>query len=152
MRSVIALEPWEACADEAQALGAAHFGEVNDDARRPYKLDRALMTMLAFSGALVVITARLGGTLIGYALWTVQRDPESSDLLIAEQGPWFVEPDHVGVGMATWKRSLAELKRVGVKMLNLHHHFQGRGSSLKRFYERQGGVHVKEVYQFWIGD
>lgn len=151
MRSVIALEPWSACEQEADALGKIHFNEVNDDSNRPYKLDHSAMTMLAFSGNLVVITARLAGKLIGYALWTVQKDPESADLLAAEQGPWFVEPSHPRVALDTWERSLRELQRMGVRLLTLHHLFKGRGASLKKFYERQGAKHVKEVYQLWIG-
>lgn len=152
MRSVIALEPWEACADEADALGAIHFGEVNADGRRPYKLDRKLMTMLAFSGALIVITARLGSRLIGYALWSVEPDPESAGLLMSNQGPWFVEPGHPRVALSTWDRSIAELRRLGVKFVWPHYHEQGRGASLGKFYERQGAVHIKHVYQLWIGD
>lgn len=154
MRGIaIALEPWAAGADEGEALGHAHFEEVNRglDPRRPYKLDRRLLDMAADCGALQIITARRNGELLGYLMWTVQPDPESEGLFYAAQGPWFLKPGYPRVAQAMWDRSIDELRRLGAAFIIPYHRVQGRSANLGRFFRRRGAVHIKEVYQLWIG-
>lgn len=56
------------------------------------------------------------------------------------------------VALKLWRRSLAELKMRGVQVVTPHHRQQGRGKGIGKFFERQGAVHVKSVYQLWIGE
>lgn len=155
MRGIaVALEPWPSSADDGEALGVAHFNEVDGgiEPRRPYKLDRRLMDAADSVGALLIITARKDGVMLGYFTWTVQPDPESEGLLYADQGAWFLKPGYPKVALAMWRRSIEELRALGVKVIMPHHRMQGRGANLGRFFKRQGAVHIKEVYQMWIGD
>src|ERR1700761_5596455 len=90
-------ERWSDIAQEADVLAAMHFREVDEgvEPRRPYKLDKRLMQLIADSGALSITAARNGAEkLIGYCSWIVKPDVESEGLLIAEHGPWFVLPEH----------------------------------------------------------
>ena len=152
---VIGPDRWERIPqDDAIRLGALHFAEVNDgmEPRRRFDLDVELLSLCDQSRALRIISARRGGELVGYFTWTIQPDVESRGLLSAEQGAWFLAPD-AGWSIAhrMWAASLAELRALGVKMVWPHHHLQGRGAHLGRFFERHGAKPHKIVYGLWIG-
>src|SRR5690349_4194949 len=156
MRVTISLEPWASIAEDGEKLGAAHFEEVDGgvEPRRRFKLDLDQMTAAARAGALICSSARRDAVLVGYLTWTIQRDPEAVDLLWADQGAWFVDsgPGLRSVALGLWQRSLAELRLRKVQIITAHHRMQGRGQGLGRFFERQGAVHVKSIYQLWIGE
>lgn len=141
--------------DQAIRLGALHFEEVNRglEPRRRFDLDCDLLTFCAASGSLRIITAQRSSALLGYFTWTIQPDIESKGLLVADQGAWFLaEGAGWSVARHMWDASLAELRALGVKMIWPHHHLQGRGARLERFFRAQGAKPHKIVYGLWIGE
>lgn len=139
---------------EVDDMFREHFGEVDGgiEPRRPYRLDAGLMEAMWRSGSLRITTARREGKLVGYCTWNVMPDVESAGLLIAQQGAWFVAPDAgFRTGYKLFIKSLAELRRLGVKCVFPHHRMQGRGDRLGRFFKRIGAVEIQHTYCLWIG-
>lgn len=152
----IGLEPFASIWPEVDALGAAHFEEVDGgiEPNRPYRLDVALMQQLENIGCLKIITARVKGHLAGYCTWNITPDVESAGLLIAQQGAWFVGKDfdrlHLGTKML--KMAITELRKLGVKNIFPHHRLQGRGARLGLLFRRMGAKEIQHTYSLWIGD
>ncbi len=151
---VVAVEPWGSLWPEFNELAKKHWTEVevDTDKRREMKADAALLAKLQASNSLLCVTARQDGRLIGYLTWTLSPDPESAGLTIGDQGAWYVEEGHARVARRMYDRSIAEMKRVGVKCIYPHHRLNGRGHSLGKFFTRLGAVPEKQVYSLWIGD
>jgi hypothetical protein len=151
---VIGLEPFGSIWPECVKLGLEHFAEVGDtDSRRPLDLDRGLLGAASAAGSLRIVTARRGGCLLGYLFWSVGPDPESRGLLQADQGAWYVAPGAPrSTAIRMYERSIAELRRLGVRLVYPHHRLAGRGAGLGKFFARRGAVPEKQVYSLWIGD
>ena len=152
----IGLERWESIWPDADALGRAHFEEVDGgvEPNRPYEIDTDLMKRLADAGVLRIITARVDGKLAGYCTWNVTLDVESRGLIIAQQGAWFVakEYDSLHLGAQMFRASIAELRKLGVQNIFPHHRLQGRGVRLGAFFKRMGAKEIQHTYSLWIGD
>lgn len=150
------IERWASCGVAMEALGRVHFHEIEDgvEPRRPWGLDMAQMTAIDAQGSLLSLTARVAGALVGYCMWTVNTDPESRGLLIANQGPWFVSPHSPkgGVGLGLYRHSIRELRARGVKHIFPHYRLQGRGAELGKYFERLGAKQIQHTYSLWIGD
>lgn len=156
MRDVtIGLEPWSLeFWTEMEPLANRHFEEVDGgvEPNRPFKVDQRLMFALQDAGVLMVVTARQLKRLIGYFTWNITFDVESEGLLIAQQGAWFVEPQHPRAAFDMFHFSVAELKKRGVKCAFPHHRTQGRGADIGKFFMRQGAKDIQRNYSLWIGD
>ena len=152
---VIDVEPWGSrfWAD-AKALAEAHFEEVDGGVApgRSLKVNERLMGALSDAGVLKIITARIGGELVGYYTWNIQDDVESEGLLIAQQGAWYVSPSHPRVAFLMFHEAVRRLKEMGVQCIYPHHRTQGRGAHLGRFFKRQGAKEIQHTYSLWIGD
>ena len=136
-----------------RALAEAHFEEVDGgvEPRRPFKLDRNLMRAMDELGVLKLITARIKGEMVGYYTWEVGPDVESEGLLIAQQGAWYVKPNHPLVAGRMFLMAVGILKAMGVKVIFPHHRTQGRGAHIGRFFEKMGAKRIQETYCLWIG-
>ena len=115
------------------------------------------MSELYKAGILGIMSARLDGVLVGYLTWNVHTDPESKGLPVAYQGGLFVKDDrsliHYGIGLRLYKRSIEELKKLGVKQIFPHYRNRGRGAALDKFFTKKlGAVEVQRGYSLWIGD
>lgn len=156
MRDIVVAEtPWgDAIWAELKPLAEKHFREVDGgvEARRPFKLDEALMKTLAAAGILRLIVARAAGRVIGYFTWNVMPDVESAGLIIAQQGAWFLEPGHPRVAVMMFDASIAMLRSLGVMCIYPHHRTQGRGDGIGRFFERRGAKHIQNTFSMWIAD
>ena len=150
---IVAVEPFGSIWPECLSLAEAHWHEVEVgmDPRRKLDLDYELMSQLSLAGALLVVSARCAGALVGYFTWTVSRDPESRGLVIAQQGAWYVSPGHWGLARRMLDRSIAELQFAGVQCIYPHHRLVGRGQALSREFLRRGAQAEKQVYSLWIG-
>lgn len=139
-------------------LAREHFDEANHDSeeRRPFGLDCEVLRQTDALGLLQLNVARVDGQVAAYCLWTIGRDPESSTVTTAMQGPWFVRrcPEFRGLKLGTtlFRRSLSDLKSRGVRCVYPHHPTHGRGAELGAFFERIGAVEMQRVYSLWIGD
>lgn len=148
-------EPFSAIWPEVQELGQRHFNEVDGgvEPNRVFSLDAEALHAMSKAGVFIVMTARLGGELIGYFTWNVVGDVESVGLKIGLQGAFFVSP---GAPLRTayllWKRSISEMKAMGVKCIFPHHRMQGRGANIGRFFMKQGAKPIQTTYSMWIGE
>lgn len=147
-------EPFAVWWADARKLGEKHFEEVDGgvEPRRHFKLDENIMGLMDRAGAIKIIVARAAGKIVGYFTWQITPDVESEGLLIAQQGAFYVEPGYPKVAYAMFKRSVQELRAMGVQCIFPHHRLQGRGSHLGRFFEKQGAKEIQHTYVLWIGD
>ena len=154
--TVIGSEPWDSVWPEIDALFAEHFNEVEGDlaTNRPYKLDEPIMRQMNAAGMLRIVTARVDGILAGYCMWQVSKDVESTGMLIAQHGPWFVRKEyaHLMLGQKLFDASLDDLRAIGVKNAFPHHRLNGRGKKLGAFFKRRGAVETQHTYSLWLGD
>lgn len=150
----IGLETFDSLWPEADALARKHFQEVDGgvEPNRPFELDAPLMRMIEQAGSLKIITARVNGKLVGYCSWNISPDVESRGLLIAQQGAWFIDEEHEGLGIRMFRVAISELKKFGVKNIFPHHRMQGRGVRLGRIFERLGAKEIQHTYSLWIGE
>jgi hypothetical protein len=141
----IGAEPWEAFVDEAEDLANAHNREVYEGTMPKLLLDRQQLAALSAANAVLTLSARANGRLIGYLLWTIGRDPEASGQLVAYQGPWYVLPDWGRVGLRLFKASLPLLRRWHPDRLEIHHPVRGRGATLSAWFTRLGAtpIHIR---------
>jgi hypothetical protein len=153
---VVGPESWDSVWPEIDAVFADHFGEVEGGlaAQRPYKLDEPAMRDASARGQLRITTARVGGELAGYCMWSVTPDVESAGTLIAQHGPWFVKKrfGHLLLGPKLFDASIADLRAIGVKVAFPHHRLQGRGRKLGAFFLRRGAVETQRTYSMWLGE
>lgn len=148
MACVIAFEPFVKAWPEMNILAAIHFKEVEGPLalRRPYNPDPVTAQRMEELGLFKIVTARVDGELAGYFTWSLSHDVESKDLLIANQGAWFVLPGYNGVALQMFKFSKRELSKFGVEIMLLHHRMRGRGKMLGKFFSRQGAIEIKHEY------
>lgn len=153
---VVGPEPWNAIWPEIDPIFAEHFGEVEGDlaAQRPYKLDEPAMRDAYQRGQLRITTARVGGELAGYCMWSVTPDVESLGTLIAQHGPWFVKKQFANLllGPKLFDASVEDLRSIGVKVAFPHHRLQGRGAKLGTFFRRRGAVETQRTYMMPLGE
>src|ERR1700689_2021523 len=102
----IAQERWKEFWVEGEALCREEYIEAKDSLwpQWEYNLDVSLLAHLDIMDVLQIWTARVNGKLVGYIWWTLQNDPESKNLRMAVQGPWFVKPDHKFARLSLGKR------------------------------------------------
>jgi hypothetical protein len=145
---VVAEEPGDTFWPECDQLAHAHFDEVEGDLAlvRPYKPDVETLRVLSGRGIFRIVSAREDDKLVGYYTWTLMRDVESCDLLVAMQGAWYVKPGYPRVAVQLYRKSMELLKAAGVQGVYPHHRVLGRGSGLGKFFKRHGAVPTKCEY------
>jgi hypothetical protein len=145
-------EPWESMADEAIALGKAHFLESNAGIPEwySYEVDKAALDAANSCGALVIWTVRINCELVGYLIWQLGFDTEAKGQLMATQGVWFVEPSAPqGLGIRMMNESLEYLWTCGAKVVHFHHPMSGRGAKLGKLFQRLGASQTQVRYSLW---
>jgi hypothetical protein len=151
----VQVESFDAVWPEADQLGLEHFCEVDGgvEPRRHYRLDEEQMRAMNERGILRILTARWGmkRALVGYLTWQLSLDVESKNLMIAQQGAWFVRPGHPRAAKRLFDYSIVYLRGLGVQCIYPHHRMQGRGRGLERFFLRQGAKATQVTYSLWIG-
>jgi len=147
------VEPFRAIWPEVDELGREHFAEVDGgvEARRYYRLDEEAMRRMCESGVLRILTARAEEKLVGYLTWQISLDVEAKNLLIAQQGAWFVRPGYPKAAFQLFEHSVRYLRTLGVQCIFPHHRLQGRGQRLSRFFCRRGAKPIQQTYSLWIG-
>jgi hypothetical protein len=148
-----AVETWGQCGLDIEALGRAHFEEVDGgvEPNREYGLAHDLILAAEKAGGVKCMTARKGGVLVGYITWNISPDLESFGRIIATQGAWYASTDAgFCVGYRLYKQSLDFLKGLGVKQVFPHHRLQGRGKKLGKFFQRLGAKEIQHTYSLWL--
>lgn len=121
----------------------AHFKDIVLDP------DFAKYEAMDLTGRLLILTARVEGELVGYAIYFVMPALHYRRSLQAFQDVLYVAPEYRGglLGMRLLKRSDQELKRMGVEVVRQHmkaaHSF---GPLLARLgYELEDLIYVKRL-------
>lgn len=149
----ISEETWASFASEALPLMAKHHKELAVASRKgKFEIDEEQALALEAAGALVILTARESGILIGYLIWFLSFDLECKGQLDATQGPWFVKQEwrNSRAGVKLFNESLERLRAKGVKNVFAHH--WSKSPALGPLFARKGGEPLEVVYSIWIGD
>jgi hypothetical protein len=145
-------ECWASVWPGVERLARMHF-DLDNPSGSPkhgrFDLDVEQFELLDSSGAWRVFTARVNGALVGYSTWTVLRDLEVRGLLVAEQGPLFIEPGRGASGSTLYTLALRALRDEGVEIVYPYHRLAGRGPRLGRtlFNRRLHALPIKTGYE-----
>lgn len=138
-------ETWSQVWPEAEQLALLHHSEVRETT--PLVVDTETMFAMSKGGWLRIIAARLGPELIGYLTWQLSCSVESSGVLIAQQGAWFLLPGYPRVALQMFEESVEILKKAQVRFMYPHNRFSGRGDGLDKFFLRRGAKPLQMVYE-----
>jgi hypothetical protein len=106
--------PAHALIEELKPVIDRHHSEVAED-NEPLNIDWDLYDKASRAGMAVAITARDGGKLVGYIIFTVSRNLRHMHLIEATSSGWYVEPEYRGrIGSLIIKKSREFLKTAGV--------------------------------------
>lgn len=135
------------CLGEMKPLLARHWSEIGRNRERiALNPDYGRYLALDDAGMLHVVTARVGGTLVGYHLSTVANNMHYRDHVYALNDIFYVTPEHRRgrIGMRLLDHAEKTLKERGVSVAFMHvklaHDF---GAML----ERRGYVAVERVFE-----
>lgn len=150
--TVFAIEPFSVVFPEMQELLRLHWKEVaphqdlltlNPDVARYEALQR--------TGNLHIVTARMGGNLIGYIAMLVSRHLHYKHVKLAVDDVHFLHADHRhgGLGMRLMKAAEDEMRKLGVQVMTLRTKVaQDHGALFVRLgYSPMDIVYVKRLDQ-----
>lgn len=146
-----AIERYADWIDEAMPLIREHWQEIAEDKDlNELNPNHDLYRRIDDAGALLLLTARVGGDLVGYVLMTVVPHPHYRHRIMASEDAHFLHPDYRNglAGYRLIRRALAEAKARGadyVTMRTKRRHDHGR------LFERAGGRLLDHVYIFRTG-
>lgn len=142
-------EGWSSIWADARALGEDNHAEVGNTYR--FDPDDALISEAERCGVFLGLSARCNGELIGYASWSISKNPECCGMILADQGAWYVQRGHFGIGRRLLDIGLGYLRQLGVHEAQLHAPMVGRGAKLGTIYERMGATAVQTRYSLSLG-
>lgn len=154
MTTTYQLESWPQYYNDPQRalLWAEHYAEFlpAHEARMPMGPDLTVYEALASSGALLVMTARQAGLLVGYCIVMCRRHIHYSALCGFEDSYFVTKESRKGmVGYKLFKATLAALKRRGV----VRAYFMTKEfNSVASLFERLGMSKIDSVYAIWLED
>lgn len=146
-------ESWATIWADAKPMGEDNYLEVNNGARlgHPFAPDDALISEAERQGVFFGFSARCNGRLVGYASWSIHRNPESAGMILADQGALYAQPGHPRIGRKLFDVGLAHMRKTGAHEAQLHAPFAGRGVGLGRLYQRLGARPVQTRYALPLG-
>ncbi|CCG40161.1 GNAT family N-acetyltransferase [Magnetospirillum molischianum] len=146
-------EDWFAFAPDGLPLGRRHYEEVRRDDDDDIDLNIPLIEGMAQTGLLQIVTARAGGKLVGYLVFTLSPSLVSRLEMEAVQSPFFVLPEWRGwTGLALHRESIRLLKEKGVSRLTLRSGVRGVGSRQDALFRRIGAQPDGRMWTLKIGE
>lgn len=146
---------WDDLWPEAKPLMLAHKAETGlDDPRQALAPDTQAIRAYEATGGLLLLSARSAGALVGYSIWYISKSLETSGLLVANQGPWYVTPAWRGrgAGLLLWRKAKQLLREAEVRLIFAHFPAAGAGSELGDFFAREGGKVIGTEVAIWLDD
>jgi GNAT superfamily N-acetyltransferase len=139
----IAVEGFDALWRDGRVLLAAHaadsgmnIDDINIDLC--YLLDRA--------GAMLVLTARAAGEMVGYLTYIIGPSLEKRGETIAEQKPFYVRHDYRGVGPKLRAKAKEILRERGVNHILMRAGIRADSNRQRALFEREGAKYMGELY------
>ena len=131
---------------ELGAMLDAHFDELRFIVGDKADPDWLTYRHAESAGNFVMYTARVAGKLVGYAGFTIARDPHCKSVVRAVQDLVYVTPEHRGrmVGYRLMKYADARLGTLGVDLVM---HSVNVNSDFGPMLERMGYEQTEKVYQ-----
>lgn len=146
-------EPWATIWPDAPRVGEDNYLEVNDGPREghPFAPDDALISEAERQGVFFGFSARCNGQLVGYASWSIHRNPESVGMILADQGALYALPGHPRIGRKLFDVGLDHMRKIGAHEAQLHAPMFGRGARLGKLFRRMGAKPVQTRYALPLG-
>lgn len=148
-RVKLTFESWDSFwSSGGEALVQAEYDEHQDSLWKPLAPHHEMFQKMYDIGALHLLVARLLGLPIGFLITTVSSDLESRNSLMAQQGAFYVLPNHpeLHVGKSLIETMLTKLRLLGVEEIELHHPVSGRGTRLSSLFARLGARACNSTY------
>ena len=146
--------PWSTLWGEAEPLMREHWLEVRENrAGLEFKVDVETAQQIYVAGMMDCFMAWNDlGELVGYLIWFITSNIESSGNFVATLGPFFVLPEFKGAGRKLWAAGMRELRRRGVSVAHVHVSAWGpRQQEVRRFFESVGAVPYETKYEILVG-
>ena len=147
---------WDDLWPEAKQLMLAHKVETGqDDPRQVLVPDSQRIRAFEATGGLMLLAARDSAeALVGYSIWYISKSLETSGLLVADQGPWYVVPAwrSRGVGLSLWRKAKRLLREAEVRLILAHYPSSGAGEVLGAFFTREGAKVVGTLVSIWLDE
>lgn len=136
-------ESWGEFEREFEPMLREHLREIGGGELR---LDLGLCRGLDAVGALVVVSARESGALVGYCLWTLGPSIDHAGEICAEMKPWYVVPEKrkSPLAMRLLKHSFVVLRARGIVRIFPHH---WGNETLGKLFVRLGARQIEWVYE-----
>lgn len=144
------VEPLDIFWRDGQALFAEHHAEVGDREGVALSPNIPLAQRLERGGALQVLTARVGGRMVGYLATIVSPSLENADFTTAMQNTFFVSKEHRGLGPRLQRESLEMLRERGVDEVIFRAGVRGAGAKLSALYQRLGAEDYGRLYRLGL--
>lgn len=146
-------EDWFAFAPDGLPLIWEHYREVGSYEHEVFDPNIPLIEVMAQTGLLQIVTARAGGKLVGYLVFTLSPSLKSRTEMNGAQGSFYVRPAWRGwTGLALHRESIRLLKEKGVKRLSLRSGVRGVGERQDVLFRRLGAVPDGHLWNLWIGE
>ncbi len=144
--TVISEETFAELWADAPDLLISHWHEIAAFKDIPLSVDVARYEALERNGALRIVTARVDGALVGYAVFIVATHGHYQGSTQAMQDVFYVHPDYRGIrlGLKLIKVSEALLRAAGCQVV--HQHVKCEHPELGGLLEHQGYVWVERIY------
>lgn len=148
---VTQIESFAAFWRDGQALFAEHAAEVGG--RDGVMLDPniELAERIERGGGAQILTARLGGKMIGYLVFLIAPSLEDKSAVCAMQNTFFVSKQHRGLGLRLMREAVAHLKEKGVTEAILRAGVRGSGPKLVTLFKRMGAAEYGRLYNLMLG-
>lgn len=146
------VEDWDRVVEELRPLFTVHHAEIGlYQSRMPLSPQWWEYARLARLGQMLAVTARLGGTPIGYCILIVGVGMHYSTTLTARMDAIWVDPHYRtgSVGRRLLDATKAELERRGVRLwwMGSKDH-----KPIEALYRRMGFEKQESFYSLWLGD
>jgi L-amino acid N-acyltransferase YncA len=145
-QAVYQRERVDALWDEITPLLQQHWEEIAFYDDIPLVPDREAYALMEMAGFLRCYTARIGGSLVGYAAFTVRKALHYATSIQAQYDVVYLDPQHRGgmVGLKLLQYSDAQLQAEGVQVA--YHHAKVGHPALAKCLERMGYEAQDVVY------
>jgi GNAT superfamily N-acetyltransferase len=142
----IATEYLETFLKDGRSLYGQHIEAHRKQSGLPSDTDIGLARKLESIGALLIITARSCGEMVGYITFIIAPDLETAGRVFAEQKIFFVRPDYRGIGLKLRAAAKRELKSRGVHGILALSSKRLSGPKFRYLLRREGAELRGELY------
>lgn len=148
----IQTERFGAFSRDGMALFAEHYDEAGSFDGVPLDLNWKMFEAMDATNGLLVMTARVAGSLVGYILFLISDSLENRTMRVGYQNAFFVLPEFRGhLGRRLHEHALAELRQRGIATAVMRSGVLASGPKQARYFERLGAKSLGTLYLLRLG-